>query len=1023
MDRRSRLIVLLLASAVLLATPSAATTISITGLAGAAGTDGADGNPGGDGTDGGDGQDVTAVADTPGENNIASATGGAGGAGGDGGDGVPAGADGGDAGDGGSGGDATARAIGSGASSVSAAAVWGDGGSAGSRGSASQPGVAGEFGVTGVAGAALAEATLDTDLASLATASATAGENTPFFGTTTGPATAVATVANAGGGAQSTATAYSAVSDAASTAIAAGAGTGAITANATTTAIYEGDATATARGSTEGAGRVTVSATAKAGGNLDRSASATAYGSNAGSGPVVVTSFASNLSGAVNTAAGELTSIAEGHSTGGGDVTVEAYTQRVTYSSIDALTAPESVMHDVVRGSTSGHLTLRQLVNFSPTGLNSPPAGGVNTSLHATNPGGGALSADVAASGGLGADLVLGDILASSITGADVDIDVRAGTAPGGNGIFQENRDGVSPPTPSRIHAESNGGSVRTSVLFSVYSTLDSSDGSSIEMVDVATGDTTGALKLEQNAQAGPGAPGSVVIPAGSGGNALSSLTKDTSSSSLELRSEAVAGPIGFVGAISEDSRGGNGTALVSGSNSSGSARVFARARGGDGGSGPAGNAVAESSASTTGDGHEVLIGQEIAPNSFPEMSLSFPLARGGDVVCRGCAAGSARKGGDAASRSIGSATGDSLVTVWDLAIGGTSRAIREAIVFGSGGDATSTAIAQGGGVSTVKAKSEARGGEGGGNADATSTGSGLGRVESWARAVAGSLRAPLDVGGSAIANATAEGASGFARAEAISGLGQNPRLRAQSEAQIGSQRDVAAAAAHGAALASAPADAGLEGRAFFTSAPLQVDVDTALAGNAAMAQSFAGGAKQMLALAHWSADAGDGPLDLSTDLELELNTAPSSRPLALGAFGVSLVGDGFESLSFSLSKNGAALGAAQTFATADELLAFFTNTLLDLGTGWKAGDKLLAHFDLALGTGTRVEMGLAYAVPEPGTALLLVLGLILIAIYRLTSNPAAMRSHVFGPTPRSRSANFCTRPVGVCGRSSTISR
>ena len=40
----------------------------------------------------------------------------------------------------------------------------------------------------------------------------------------------------------------------------------------------------------------------------------------------------------------------------------------------------------------------------------------------------------------------------------------------------------------------------------------------------------------------------------------------------------------------------------------------------------------------------------------------------------------------------------------------------------------------------------------------------------------------------------------------------------------------------------------------------------------------------------------------------------------------------------------------------------------------------------------------------------------------RLTSKPAARASQVDGVTPRSRSLNFCTRPVGVRGRSSTNS-
>jgi hypothetical protein len=323
---------------------------------------------------------------------------------------------------------------------------------------------------------------------------------------------------------------------------------------------------------------------------------------------------------------------------------------------------------------------------------------------------------------------------------------------------------------------------------------------------------------------------------------------------------------------------------------------------------------------------------------------------------------------------------------VWDLAIGGSSRSSRNAVV-GPGGDADSTAIAQGGGVSAVKAKSDARGGAGGGDAEASSTATGLGRVESWARAAGGSIPATLGFSGSATAHASADGAIGFARAEALTGFGEQPQLRVQSEAAVGSRRDVAAAATQGAALASAPNDPGLEGSALFTGTPLAGDIDTARAGNAALSQSFAAGAVSMLALARWQADASGDPLALSTDLELVMSSsADAGRPLVLGAFDTSAIGDGFTSLSFSLTKNGSVL-TAQTFTTADELMAFFLNQILDLGTGWQAGDKLLAHFDLALGADTRFAMSLGYlSVPEPGTGLLVVFGLLALARVRRRS-------------------------------------
>ena len=386
-------------------------------------------------------------------------------------------------------------------------------------------------------------------------------------------------------------------------------------------------------------------------------------------------------------------------------------------------------------------------------------------------------------------------------------------------------------------------------------------------------------------------------------------------------------------------------------------------------------------------------IGQEISQGGF---LTTFPMARGGDVTCLTCIVLS--PGGSASSRSIGTAAGDSLVTVFDLAIGGSSQVAPFAVPYGGpGGAASSAATATGGGVSTVRASSEARGGLGGllasgGDADSAARASGAGRVEATARAVGGSIAfgqiipTPFSSGGSAIAHASADGASGFARAEAVSGFGTQPRVRAQSEAQVGSRRDVAAAATDGAALASAPSEPGLEGSAFITTAPLASDVDAARAGNAALSQVFADGSANMLALAHWQADASGDPLALSTDLELVMGgNTDASRYLELGAFGVTVLGDHFESLSFSLEKNGAVV-TSQDFATAQEVAAFFTDVIFDLGAGWARGDTLLAHFDLALGPDTRFAMGLAYAtaaVPEPGTGLLLVFGLVQFALVR----------------------------------------
>ena len=68
----------------------------------------------------------------------------------------------------------------------------------------------------------------------------------------------------------------------------------------------------------------------------------------------------------------------------------------------------------------------------------------------------------------------------------------------------------------------------------------------------------------------------------------------------------------------------------------------------------------------------------------------------------------------------------------------------------------------------------------------------------------------------------------------------------------------------------------------------------------------------------------GDGPLVLSTELEIVMGDSDAAQQLVLGAFAVSVVGDAFESLSFSLSKNGASQRSTLFFDTAEEVIAFF---------------------------------------------------------------------------------------------------
>ena len=205
--------------------------------------------------------------------------------------------------------------------------------------------------------------------------------------------------------------------------------------------------------------------------------------------------------------------------------------------------------------------------------------------------------------GGLGSDAVLGEILAISSTGANVSIDVIAGGGLSGGRILQENRSHGAPATPARIHGESNGGAVRTSILFGIkHATSENPDGGSLEIRDVASGDTTGDLTLEQTAIAGSGHFGDLGTPRLGGVREQRSLQEHgvLGADAAFGRDRRLCGSRAALGAV-----GWRREASAVGSNSAGAVHVFAQAKGGAGiirddaivAAGRAGSAAARASA------------------------------------------------------------------------------------------------------------------------------------------------------------------------------------------------------------------------------------------------------------------------------------------------------------------------------------------------------------------------------------------------------------------------------------------
>ncbi|MDJ0847747.1 MAG: PEP-CTERM sorting domain-containing protein [Myxococcota bacterium] len=444
---------------------------------------------------------------------------------------------------------------------------------------------------------------------------------------------------------------------------------------------------------------------------------------------------------------------------------------------------------------------------------------------------------------------------------------------------------------------------------------------------------------------------------------------------------------------------GGEAVAEAEAVNEAGPARAVVLATGGRGGSpaggeadfGSGGDAAGTAYAGTSGDGHAVVVGAEEESGVFggDASTFRFTTRPGGD-------------GGSAASRSTGIAEGDSTVTVLDQATGGQGGgssfpggALGQG---GDGGSASSSATATGNGTSGVMASANAKGGSGGsnvselgvaGDADADASATGLGLVEANARALGGGFRVGSSVGergGSGRAQASATGAIGFARAEAVTGEGAQQRYRALSDATLGSAAsDVWARATFGEALGDVLPESGREGRSFLTGDPLEADVASALAGNDALAERFASEPSRMAALGQWGArNEGDEELVVTSELDVLLREAVAST-LAIGAFGFESEGEGFTTLAFRVESFGVVLDE-ELFADLDEALAFFEDQLFEVDDAFGDDEDpppLRLVFVATLARGDAFGMGLGFVVPEPSTASLLALGLVVLASRR----------------------------------------
>lgn len=977
-----------------LAVPALAETLEQTGNPGIDGAPGTAGDPGGTGGQGTAGQNVFLTADAIAQQNRATATGGEGGRGGTGGTGVGPTANGGMGGNGGRGGTAGATATVFGASLAEATATGGEGGARGFRGPRTGNGEPGPYGNGGDGGDASADASVILNSASfgLAEANATGGdsgeEDMPSLAG--GNADALASSVNSGGG----------------------------TARARATAL---------------------------GGNMERlgapffdrdpfpaatigDATADAFARNTGSTEVEATAVAA---GGMSTA-GSTWATAEGVSEGGGDVTVSAETFGL------APTGTALEVHDAVSGSTSGVLTLHQGAVVS--GFRSTPraerGGEVVTSLEAINPGGGDLVVTLDALSGRGdpgldgGDVVLGNVSAVSTTGANVsvDVDVRAGKGGSpdamgvlgvGGQIVQEDRSGAS-PVASLIRGESNGGDVDVTVLFLQGGGGDGTaasggavgDGHDITMNNVATGDTTGSLSLSQTALGSSGGlrtdrlddpPDLSASSGGQGGEAISNLTKTTTSSSLVLESRAFGGFTTRDGGVSA-----NGISTVAGTNDGGSVRVVGTAGGGGGTRVfvvpiAGGDGISTATGTTTGNGHAVEVDSTATGGAGGRLQGSAPAPATADA-------------GDAFSEARGTALGDASVSVIDTATGGTTRGtIDPAAAMGGpgghGGDAFSEAYATGGGVSLVQATSVATGGGGaygfpsagdGGDADAFASATGLGAVEADAQATSGSsyegFFAPgANIGsvGSAIARATANGTSGHARAGAWAGQGLRDELGGSIQVSVGSQADAAARATEQQALDLAGLGTGLEGALVVGSQPVAADIANARSGNTRLDEQLSiNTSAVVLGVGEWAVtgrDDGSAAIESVAEMDVQLHTSRTGLSVLFAAYDFTSTGSDPTELSFSILRDGVEVGSEEQFASYTDLLAFLQNKTFDLGADLGDHPLLSVRLRATVEDDSSFSMGFAFTlVPEPNTGLLLGVGLLVLG--RRRRSPGSRR-------------------------------
>jgi hypothetical protein len=491
-----------------------------------------------------------------------------------------------------------------------------------------------------------------------------------------------------------------------------------------------------------------------------------------------------------------------------------------------------------------------------------------------------------------------------------------------------------------------------------------------------------------------------------SAGNATSRLVRVATGAQFEALTEAFGGQgSNQESSTSGASRGGWAVAEIDATNDAGHVTALGHALGGTGGDGydgdvggDGGGAQVRASATTLAGGHNVTVGGSGVFGAIGGLGR-----RGGPSSLKG----EAGDGGHANSRSVGIALGDSVVSVHDRAIGGEGL---------SGGQSDSHAEGSNVGAENVNVLSEATGGRArwqGGNAGrANAVGFGrstTGQVSVSSVATGGDMISisPFGTVGRAVADAQAvSGGDAIASATAHAGLLFGPSAPAV-EGNAMARSTAKATGTTGGVQALATGSGGEIG----TSAFRTMAVSNAIVGSAASAEARAGssasGALSSTADAAAFVTGSHSRQGEWGRIGLNLNSTQASPDIVLRAeagfendaiandplegvyvsFLATQIPDAvFVDVNFRIENAGENL-IDEIFSSADEARVFF-EAVIDLG---ELSAQLSAQFvDLRFilempetqeGSGFGIYLAVGtVVVPEPGTGVLMLIGLVLMA-------------------------------------------